>query len=75
MDETEDLILDAALDESRNPEFPDPFPTESQVMAAVAKAEYEAMTPEQQAEVDARWAALPEWRKQDLRDEIEFDLL
>lgn len=75
MDETEDLILDAALDESRNPEFPDPLPTESQVMAAVAKAEYEAMTTEQQAEVDARWAALPEWRKQDLRDEIEFDLL
>jgi len=58
-----------------NPEHPDPFPTESQVIAAVAKAEYDAMSPEAKAEVDARWAGLPEWRKQDLRDEVEFDLL
>jgi hypothetical protein len=75
MDEKEDLILDAALDEDRNPEYPDPFPTESQVMAAVAKAEYDAMTPDKQAEVDARWDALPEWRKQEIRAEVEFDLL
>lgn len=50
-------------------------PTYSALLARTARAEYEAMTPEQRAEVDAAWAAVPEWRKQDIRDEIEFDLL
>jgi hypothetical protein len=58
-----------------NPEWPDPMPTESQVIADVAKYEYERLSPDAKAEADARWAAMPEWRKQDLRDEIEFDLL
>ena len=49
--------------------------TQSSLLAAMARAEYEAMTPAERDEVDAAWAAVPEWRKQDIRDEIEFDLL
>lgn len=45
--------------------------TEAQVMAL---AEYAALTSEERAEVDARWAETPEWRKDDLRAEVEFDL-
>lgn len=52
-----------------------PFPTESQVIHERAKAEYAALSPEAKAEVDKRWAETPEWRKEDLRAEIEFDLL
>lgn len=66
--------MDTDVDD-RNPEAPDPFPTESQVIHEVAKAKYAALSPEAKAEVDQRWADTPEWRKQDLRDEVEFDLL
>ena len=49
--------------------------TESQAIHERAKAEYAALPPEAQAEVDKRWAETPEWVKEDLRAEIEFDLL
>jgi hypothetical protein len=32
-------------------------------------------TQKEKDEAKAHWDALPEWRKQDIRDEIEFDLL
>jgi hypothetical protein len=62
-------------DDARNPEWPDPIPNESTVLAAVARAQYERLPSDEQAEVDKRWAAIPEWRKQELRDEIDLDLL
>jgi len=31
-------------------------------------------TQEEKNEAKSAWDALPEWRKQDIRDEIEFDL-
>lgn len=52
-----------------------PRPTESMKIAEAAKHEFNRMTPEQQAQVRADWEARPEWQKQDLRDEVELDLL
>lgn len=46
-------------------------PTEAHVMAL---AEYRALSPEERAVVDARWAEVPEWKKDDIRAEVEFDL-
>ena len=45
--------------------------TEARVKALAA---YRALSPEEQAEVDARWAEVPEWQKDDIRAEVEFDL-
>ena len=53
----------------------EPYPTESQVIAALARREYEAMTDDERAEVDRRWAGRTEQERQDVRDQIEFDLL
>jgi len=62
-------------DDDLNPEFPDPMPTESQVMVSVARAEYDALDAEEQAKVDEAWAKLPWWRREDIRAEAELDLL
>ena len=51
------------------------MPTESQVIASAAKAEYDRMDEAEQNAVATRWATLPEWRKDEIRDEVEFDLL
>jgi hypothetical protein len=51
------------------------MPTESQVIAEVAKAEFERLPEDEKAAAQARWDAMPEWRKRDLEDAIEFDLL
>jgi Fe-S oxidoreductase len=34
-----------------------------------------ALTPEQKAEIDRRWNEMPDWRKQDIIDEIELGLV
>lgn len=49
--------------------------TESQAIAARARGEYEAMSPEEQAKVRAAWEARSEEERQDIRDAVEFDLL
>lgn len=45
--------------------------TEAQVKAL---AEYRALSPEDRDKLGREWADIPEWKKQDLRDEVEFDL-
>jgi hypothetical protein len=78
-DEPPDDVGDPTPSEPReeevNPEWPDPMPTESQVIASVAKAEYDRMDEAEQNAVATRWATLPEWRKDEIRDGVEFDLL
>ena len=46
--------------------------TELQV---AARAEYAVLTPDQQRDIDRRWADVPEHVKEDLRTEAEWDLL
>lgn len=53
----------------------EPVPTESQVLVGVARGELERLSPAAQDEVRRSWDSLPEWRKQDLRDEAELDML
>ena len=74
-DDAGDPTPSAPREEEVNPEWPDPMPTESQVIAAVTKDQFDRLPSDEKAASQARWDALPEWRKQDLRDEIEFDLL
>lgn len=46
--------------------------TEVQV---VAMADYAFLSPDQKRDVDRRWADVPEWKKEDIRIEAEWDLL
>lgn len=77
-DESEPRPDDDAPDprpEDVNPEWPDPMPTESQVIAERSKAEYAQLPADDQARLQAQWDALPQWRKDDLMDDLEFDML
>jgi hypothetical protein len=54
-------------EDDRNPEWPDPIPNESTVIATVIRN-----TPPTPGEEPP---PLTDWQRQDLLDEIEFDLL
>lgn len=60
------------MQDAWNPPHTEPQPTESQAIAAAINA---TATPEERAAAKVAWDALPEWRKQDIRDEAELDLL
>jgi hypothetical protein len=55
-----------------NPEWPDPMPTESQVIVARINA---TASEQEKEEAKEAWAKTPEWKKQEIRDFYEFDLL
>ena len=48
---------------------------DAEYLAIHARIEYDAMTPDERAKVDARWAAHSEQDRDDIRAAVEFDLI
>ena len=49
--------------------------TDSGRLALRARAEYEAMTPEERDRVERDWESRSEWEREQIRAAVEFDLL
>ena len=49
--------------------------TDSGRLALRARAEYEALTPEERARVELDWESRTEWEREQIRAAVEFDLL